>query len=451
MNTLQERIKLLEKLHTKVEPVPSDWFSNKPKLNGHSHTMTTIEPQRCNNWLELEGRWGEAQEWRQMLSDVTIVSLAVCASTKLGGNQLFFNMIGDPGCGKTTICKGLITSESCHQLDHIKSFYSGWKMPGDGDKDCSFLARISGKTLITCEADVMISSPNWPEIMGQLRRIYDGDAGKTFANTDEDRKYEGLRTPWIMAGTKKLLSVDQAQLGDRFMRVMIDTPDDALKDRILDSAIDSEIDAMGEVSNGTSASIVEPKLRRAQAMTGGYVDWLRANVEEKINTIDIDTVAKEKVKNLAKLAADLRARPDMTWKRPVDQHDSKELPTRLARQLVKLAKCVAFVMNKHEVDGDVMRIVRKVALDTAYGHTLSFVQYMTNYNPKKHGCTYQETGGLGPGILSLWTGLSEERLETYLNFLRKIGVAVLKKPPQSQGFWSLTERVYNLYLKVMED
>lgn len=452
MNTLQDRIKLIESLYARVEPAPADWFNPNMKINGHSHNgKPDIEVQRCDNWHDLEGRWTDALEWRGVLGDALTVLLSVCASTNQAGNQLFLDLIGDPGSAKTTLCEGLLVSSHCHHLEHLTGFHSGFKLPGNSDKDCSLIARINGKTLVTCEADVMISNPRFQEIMAQQRRIFDGKSGASYKNTDVDILYEGLRTPWIKAGTKKLLACDQSQLGDRFMRYMIDSPDEDLRDRILSAAFDSEMEAIVETSNGTSASITEPRLRKAQALTGGYVDWLRANVEERVPAIDVQPSVKARIIDLAKLTADLRARPDLSYKRPVDQHDSKELPTRVTRQLARLAKCAAVVLNKREVDGDVMRIVRKVALDTAYGHTLSFVTYLTSYNPKKYGCTYQQTGGLGVGILSLWTGLSEERLETYLNFLRKIGVAVLKKAPQSQGYWMLTERVYNLYLKVMED
>lgn len=440
----------IAKLYAKVEPAPADWFNPTVKINGHSHNgKPDIEVQRCDKWKDLENRWTDALEWRPVLSDVLTVLLSVCASTQQGGNQLFCQLIAEAGSAKTTLCEGLLVSSHCHHLEHLTGFHSGWKLPGgDSDKDCSLIARINGKTLVTCEADVMISNPRFAEIMAQQRRIFDGKSGASYKNTDQDILYEGLRTPWIMAGTKKLLSSDQSQLGDRFLRIMVDPPSEDLKRRILSSAFDSEMSAIMETSNGTSASITEPKLRKAQAMTGGYVDYLRANVENLIHDVVIHNDVKDRIIDLAELSADLRARPDLSHKRPVDQHDSKELPTRLTRQFARLAKFACIVLNKREVDGDVMRIVRKVALDTAYGHTLSFVTYLTSYNPKKHGCTYQQTGGLGVGILSLWTGLSEERLETYLNFLRKIGVAVLKKAPQSQGYWMLTERVYNLYLKV---
>lgn len=456
---VDRRSALLE-LFSKVEDAPADWFLPTASFNGRAGHAVSAEARHCDNWMDCEAAWKLALKWRQDMSDALAVLLAVCASTQQGGNQLFLQLIGSAGSGKTTICDGLLVSHHCHHLEHLTGFHSGWRKPRakgkgknkdkedeGGNKDCSLIARINGKTLVTPEADVLMSSPRFDEIMGQQRRIFDGKSGATYKNSDEDTLYVALRTPWIMAGTPTMMDHDQSHLGDRFLRLIISDPSEDEKRDILRSALRSERVAMLESANGTAGSIVDPKTRTAHALTGGYVDWLRAHVEEKLTSVEISAENEERCLDLAELSADLRARPNED-KRKKDTHDTKELPTRLARQNIRLATCLAVVFNKRVVDSDVMRIVRKVALDTAFGHSLNIVQWLCGNNPRISGVNYQDSGGLGPEMLTAWLHMPPDRAVNYLLFLRRIGVLVLKRT-SSGDLWLLTERVYNLYQQIM--
>ncbi len=442
-----DRLTMLSKLLAKVEDAPQEWAVPAPSANGKH--AASVEAQQCSDWITCEYAWKDAMQWRQDLSDALAVILAVCASTQQSGNQLFLDLVGSAGSGKTTLCEGLLVSGHCHHLEHLTGFHSGYKIPDDPTKDCSPIARMNGKTLITPEFDIMRSSPRYIELMGQTRRIFDGKSGATYKNTDKDTLHVGLRTPWIRAGTPTIMDTDQASMGDRFLRFIIADPTTEDEKRgIMRAAMRAERSALVETSNGTAGSVVDYKTRLAYALTGGYVDWLRAHVEEKLAGVDVPAVVEDRCIDLAELSADLRARPNSD-KRRLEVHDSKELPTRLARQNIRLATCLAVVLNKRAVDAEVMRIVRKVALDTAHGHSLNIVQWLCSYNPKMPRKTYQACGGLGTAMLGVWTGMPKERLENYLMFLRKIGVLELKHVPQSNGMWLLTDRSYDLYLRVM--
>jgi ribosomal protein L37AE/L43A len=440
----------LSEITKKVEDILPEWNVPQPSTNGKAHGRG-IEPQECTRFIDCEAAWKVAMEWRPVMSDALSVLLAVCASTNQAGNQLFLQLIGSAGSGKTTMCDGLLVSRHCHPLEHLTGFHSGWRKPGGDGKDCSLITRINGKTLITPEADILVSSPRFTEIMGQQRRIFDGKSGATYKNNDEDNFYDGLRTPWIMAGTPALMDHDQSHLGDRFLRLIINDPDENEKKAILRSALRSEKVAMCASSNGTAGSIVDPNTRYAHAVTGGYVNWLRAHVEEKLALVSISTDDEDRCIDLAELSADLRARPNED-KRKKETHDCKELPTRLARQYVRLANCLAVVLNKNSVDKEVMRIVRKVALDTSTGHSLNVVQWLCSKDPKSEDDkTYQEEGGLTVGTLGVWLNMTEERALKYLLFLRKIGVADLRQVKFTNGLWVLTDRVMNLYCRIMSD
>lgn len=432
----------LADLMTKIEIVPDEWST---QLNGQPHTNGTVKEisaLECNNWNKLEQAWMEAQEWRSIAADVLSVMLAVCASTKQAGGQLFLQVIGSASSGKTTFCDGLLVSNTCHSLEHLSGFHSGWKKPGDDTKDCSLIARINGKTLITPEGDVLMSSPKFAEIMSQCRRIFDGTSGATFKNDDVDRLYVGLRTPWIMAGTQALMDTDQSRLGDRFMRIIFTDPTREEKRRICFKALDSELESMMETSNGTAGSVLNPKLRRAHALTGGYVDWLRNNIEDILPTIEVPRSAKEMFVNLSELTADLRARPNFD-PRKHETHDNKEMPYRISCQIGRLAQCLAAARNKKTIDGSILHIVKKVAMDTSYGHTLNIVRWLCRVH-QRTGRPTQERG-LMLGEMIDWSGMTKEKLERYLHFLRNIDVLTYDNVPGTHGFYRLTDRVFDLY------
>lgn len=443
---------LLNDLVSKVEDAPRDWFSpSQVAIHAEGSSQPdSVEAAPCDTWAGCEAKWVEAMEWRRDLSDMLAVTLAVCASTKQGGNQLFVDFVGSPGVAKTTVLRGALVSRHCVHVENITKIMSGYKKPGEDSVDCSFLARANNKTWITCEFDTVLSSPQYAELMGKMRRIFDGETSATYGNSDEDRIYKALRTPWLRAGTWKMMYQDQSQLGDRFIRLLINDPLENEKRGIIRSAIRSERAAIMETSNGTTGSILDPKTREAYSLTGGYVDWLRANVEEKLPLVTMSEAAEDRCIDLADLSADMRARPTTDKRRGVneDSYNSKELPTRLARQNVRLAICLAVVQNKTEVDSEILRLVGRVALDTAHGHSLNMAKWLCSPNPKAPGRTYQESGGFMDGVLSQWTGMSQERLTAYLMFLKEIGV-LLPVLVHSRTAWILTDRVYELYLRVM--
>ncbi len=441
------RVALVEIL-SKIEDAPKDWFtSTKVSSGGHVNGNQTLD---CSTWEQCETAWQSAIMLRQDLGDVIAVCLAICASTQQSGNQLFLDIIGSPGSAKTTICQGLLTSQNCIHLENMTKLISGYKKEGESDKDCSFLARANGKTWVTSEFDVLGSSPEYNQLMGKVRRIFDGETTATYGNSDEDRKYQGLRTPWIRAGTHKMMDRmadrDQSQLGDRFLRIIIGDPSQDEKRNITRSALRSERAAMLNQVSGVAGSIVDEKTQRAQGMTGGYVDWLRANIEELLSKLDVSESVEDYCMDLAELSADLRARPNEA-KGNVDSHDTKEMPTRLARQNIRLASCLAVVLNKNEIDNEVLRIVRKVALDTANGHSLNITQWMCGLNARDPECkTHQECGGIGMETLAMWANMTPDRAHKYLMFMRKIGVVDWS---QSTNRWLLTERVHELYTRIV--
>lgn len=445
--SLKMRKNNLAGLLLRVEEAPQDWFSGTHP--GDPAQAKSTEAKECNDWLTCEESWKEAVFWREDLGNALSVLLAVCASTNQSGNQIFMDLIGIPGGLKTTLCKGLLVSHHCIHLENMTKIISGHKKAKDPDKDCSFLARANNKTWVTCEFDTLGASHQYHELMSKMRRIFDGETSATYGNSDIDRIYSALRTPWIRAGTPRMMDHDQSSLGDRFLRFILKDPAEDERFAIAMAALDNECAANENVATGMGSSLVNPRLRKAHALTGGYVNWLRAHAEESIRKVDFSTDMRRRCVELSVMCADLRARPADTKTRKDDHDPYKEMPTRLSEQHGRLARHLAFVLNKTSVDDDVMRVIKKVALDTAHGNSLKIVGWLCDRHDRK-GKIYQEAGGIPVRTMQQWLetcGMNAERSDAYLNFLRKIGVLRMDSLGYTRS-WLLTDRVYELYGRI---
>lgn len=433
---IEHRLKRLQSLLEMFAPVPGEWLDpsfHQPWEPANESMGAT----HCQDYKELINGWKKAMRWREEMQDVLTVMLAIAASTNQIGDQLFLQVIGDAGGGKTRLCDAMLTSNQCFALEHLTGFHSGFK--GSDGEDYSLLSRINNKTMITPEGDVLMSSPRFTEIMSQQRRIFDGTSGASYKNMKEDQRYTGLRTPWIIAGTPALMNTDQSRLGDRFLRVCIDQPDDDEKKAIIRRVAFTSMRSVMQSSEGAKEQVDE-RLAEAYKLTGGYVNWLRANATELLTQLEIDeeTVA-DRCGELGQFVADLRARPDPDPRK--DSIPTKEMPTRLTSQFVRLACCLAVVMNKKGIDLEVMRIVKKVALDTARGQSLDIVRFLS-----------LDKLGSEVKAISLITGRSDQKTRDMLMFMRSIGIVetftVKIKNFAPKPKWRLTPDFQRLYAQV---
>ena len=445
---LESRLLRLEALEAQITGIPLEWVTDDPRASGGHDDKKgeKLGPIECKDYKVLATAWKKAMRWRQELDDVLSVMLAVCASTVQVGDQLFLQVLASAGSGKTRFCDALLVSKHCYPLEHLTGFHSGWK--GTDGEDYSLISRIDRKTMITPEGDVIMSSPNFDQIMSEQRRIFDGTSGASFKSKKEDSRYTGLRTPWIMAGTPAMMDKDQSRLGDRFLKIIIEDPEDEERKSILMRCGHAALSAVMQTSNGEATKQLDSKYALAYQLTGGYVDYLRDNIEDLLSTLqtDADNLVAYCVE-LGEFTADLRARPDPEANRK-DTTASKELATRLTHQFVRLACCLAVVLNKKTVDEEILRRVKKVALDTAKGVPLEILRMIRKY----------ETGGIA-GVevktVAISINRTEEKTRLMLRFMRDIGILRLAEPKPINGVqqkprWYMTQRMQELYSNVME-
>ena len=427
----------LQAVLDRLMPVPEEWLTVR-RLNPRA----VVGTEYCSSWGELIAAWRKALRWRRELDDALSVMLAVALSMPQQGDQLFLQLIGSASGGKTKLCDGMLTSANCYALEHLTGFHSGYN-DGSGD-DFSILARANRKVWITPEGDVLMSSPRFAELMSQQRRIFDGTSGASYKNRKQDMRYVGLRTPWIIAGTPELLNTDQSRLGDRFLRCRIEEPDEEEKLHIMRKACYTAMREAAQSSNGSPDSTTEPGMLRAYKLTGGYVDWLLAQTERIDYHPDGEAELIEHYMSRALFIADMRARPRLDYRHVHETEASKEQPTRLVKQLARLALCLRVVLQKRDIDREVLRRLDKVALDTAWGRSL-VMSRLVNGNGRS---------GVNLRRLCSETGRTPEAELAYLRFLREIDVVESFRPTlasnvRGKARWRLTARFDKLWSEVV--
>ncbi len=426
-------------------PVPEEWKKGAGVASEEGDEVPTTEVMPCESWEELVGYWKKAVCWTEGMDTALAVCLACASSTMLTGDQLWIKLIGPASCGKSTLCEALtVSTRFVVAKSKLRGFHSGFVAQEDKKAtqkaDHSLIPEIRNKTLITKDGDTLLSSPNLSEILSEARDLYDGVSRSHYRNS-AGRAYAGLRMTWILAGTASLRSIDSSELGERFLDcVVVDKLEDGQREsiakRVRQRAFGARVIETDEEDENRQKTQDEEMLE-AHGRTAGYLEYLRENVAERIEELKVPTEAEEGCERMGDFVAYMRARPSKLQ----SESKEREMPWRLIVQLARLAMNLSVVLNRPEIDDVVMEKVKKVALDTARGHTLDICRQLV------------KVGDLGMEAKGLATiaNLSEPKANDYLLFLSHIGVVERtknvkrKKGFQSRGVrWKLTHAVKHL-------
>lgn len=439
--SLSLRISKFNSLRALFAPIPDDWIPGRTKESKKSGGVD-IELLPCSDWKTLQQAWKLAFKWHEGLDRTLPVMLAVISSTESVGDQLWSKIIGPASCGKSTLCEACSTNKKYTlPKSTIRGFHSGYT-DGSGEEDNSLLSLLNNKTLITKDGDTLLQSPNLAQILAEGRDVYDR-VSRTHYRNKASRNYEGVNMTWLLCGTASLRAIDSSELGERFLDcVVVDEIDHDQEHEIalrvaFRAARELPIKADGKIENRDV-----PEMARAKQLTGGYIEYLRQNAQTLLNEVEADDISMGRCVKLATLVAYMRARPSLLQKEKAE----REMNFRLTSQLVRLSMCLAVVLNKKKLDQDVMKIVNRVALDTARGKTLELAAHLY-----KAGAA-----GAEAAALAIWTNDTEDNDRTLLRFLSKIGVVESFRTAPRRGLsatgparWRLTDRFNKLYTEVI--
>lgn len=440
-STEADRKERLDQLLARFQPVPKDWL-------GVSTAGGPVgdELLPCTSWKELVLAWKKALRWSpngEGLDKALSVMLAVITSTKAVGDQLWAKIIGPAACGKSTLCEALsINPRYVVAKSTIRGFHSGYRETSDSAEDNSLVSIMSGKTLVTKDGDTLLQSPNLDQILAEARDLYDS-VSRTHYRNKASKDYVGVRMTWLLCGTSSLRTLDSSELGERFLDcVIVEDIDDDIEDEIgwrvanrANRELSYEADGKLETRDG-------PEMVKAKQLTGGYIDYLRQNAQRLLEQVEASDDALRECQRLAKFVAYMRARPSTRQ----EEKAEREMSFRLISQLVRLAKCLAVVLNRTTLDEEVMSRVKKVALDTARGRTMELAKLLYK----------ADTLGVETSTLADLTRHNAEKVTPLLRFLGQIGAAESFRPKTKAGIigrvrWRLTSRLRQLYQAIVQE
>jgi hypothetical protein len=208
--------------------------------------------------------------------------------------------------------------------------------------------------------------------------------------------------------------------------------DTELEDEILLRVANRTERNLGVEADGQAETQHDPSLLAAMRLTSGYVSHLRLNTIELLKAVQMSDEAKQKCIHLGKFVAYMRARPSTLQEETAE----REFAPRLVSQHIRLAKCLAAVLNKKEVDSSVLQRVRRISMDTSRGQTLEILKQCRN---SKAGITVR--------MIAISHGMKESKATELFHFLKKIGVLTPIRAGTTTR-WNLTSGISKLYTQV---
>lgn len=274
--------------------------------------------------------------------------LASAYSINIEGEQLWYKIIGPPGCGKTTLAKMMSSSDRVVLRSTFTGLFSGWK--DDSDEDASMVPLITNKMLVVKDADALLRQPNVERIFSELRDFYDKDSSTQYKNRVHN-DYRNIRCTMVLCGTNVLRRADSSFLGERFLDLELGiTRDDEerIKYKMLEK---SEMVAFAENQLPPDTPLM--------AASKGFIDHHLLN---RTASIRPSQQVKDSIYILSTLISQMRTKVDRDsmGKGEVTFTPVVEVPSRLIGQLMKLAICLPVVTGNDKL---VMPAIRKIAKD----------------------------------------------------------------------------------------
>ncbi len=324
-----------------------------------------IEELRANfnYWLYLTDNDREAVE----------VVLAAALDRDIPGDPFWLYVISPSGGIKTEIIRALSKYDKAYTLDSLTpaTFVSGKvekdKETGDMYPVAGILESINGKVLIIKDFTVVLSSPDIArtEIYGQLRAIHDGYFEKAFGTLPDPIRVESkIGLIAAVTGAIDLYTKAHSILGERLLKL-----------RLHPKTTETTMKAYENLGK-------EEKLREDLTTTTAY--YLR----HVRTTRPYPKPSGEQMRALTKISRYIALMRTHVISRYFQgqivnmDFTEPEVPTRVVKQLKKLAIGLAVVRQHDEVTADDMKTVKRVAKDCSLPVRQKIVESLATFLDK---------------------------------------------------------------------
>lgn len=280
-----------------------------------------------------------------LLEDKGVLRL-VCAtllSNNLTTPSSWIFIVGNSSGGKSMILSALKPVTGIFEIDDMtaQTFASGQK--GQGQASLLHQLPLNGTMLIKDYTTILSKEEkSRSQIVGQMRKIFDGDYRKKFGN-GEDVQWQG-KLGMLAGTTTEIYSMgalgDNAALGERYLYYMVDMPD---REEVGMLASDMLEDSRA-------------KLEMSQAFQE-YLNPIIDNIGEqsRAGTLvmpKLDEPTRREIVRLAEMATRARSsvkRNMYSRERDVEMVHALELPPRFVKAVV----CIAYgLLLLHRYDGE---------------------------------------------------------------------------------------------------
>lgn len=356
-----------------------------------------------------------------LLEDKGIVKL-LCAfiiAARLPINAPWLFIVSSSSGGKSMLLKALEGCEGVQPLDDLTSntFISGMK-GRDGESN-SLLDAVGVNAILLFKDFTTILSKaqeSKSDIIGQLRKIYDGDFTKGTGNKG------GLPSSWegkvtVLAGTTTSIYTSMHQfaaMGERFIMYHMNQPDR---------------EAMGDMATRTM-----DEREASAAMKDAFTKFLsEIDVPDKVPTIPEEI--RHDIVQLSEMTTRARSVVERDWrdreKRIIQVHDL-EMPARFAKQIIAIAFGMMVINGSDNLMQLDRNIISSMALDSITFMRRACMRMLTKYE-------VVQTGGLAVRL-----ALPPDSIRMHLQDLAALGVLNYTKGSGNKDQWELKEHYRDL-------
>jgi hypothetical protein len=303
--------------------------------------------------VSLEEFKANIKKWLHIEDDEVLeIVLAGIIGEKIGGDPLWLFLIAPPGGSKTELLRSFNGDYSFHLSDMTSKTLVSGLMLGTGNKRKKIqdlLPQLNGKVLIFKDFTTILekSRDERNEIIAQFRECYDGSFAKKVGTADETIRYDSRFG--LIAGVTPVIDKHwkvMQQLGERFLKIRWKEDPDKVTKRSRENEGSERIMRKELIQNSNS-----------------FIEGLDLSI---IPIFD-DAKFGDRISLIAKFIAVARTPISISSNSEEFYYEyipTPEMPTRLVKQLKKLAKCLAMIRRKTEVTDEEMKVLLRVAKDT---------------------------------------------------------------------------------------
>lgn len=335
--------------------------------------VITVKPQRCENFYELMDIYRKDMTVTDSMVDCMAVGFATHIAVKIDGDPLWLYLVGSPSSGKSTICE-LLAADEVHSrpISKFTGLVSGSR------QGSHLIPMLQNRCVIIKDGTLLLESTpqQLANVYGELRDIFDGSLEAHYRN-GVSASFSNISFGMVIGITERIYGLNMSALGERFLHCKLETTRETeqLRNR---SAI-SSIFSASKLTVAEGNDLADKRSFPVQkSFTAGFLSYLHNRVTaEEILRPSYTQEDAELIQAMADVIACSRAQtPRKDGQEEIMYESRPEASTRVVKQLSRLALCLCYVLGKSSIDSEILRLLKKVTLDTAFSRQYSIIRHV---------------------------------------------------------------------------